>query len=244
MTAAETLTERAGASTPKLIANLESAAESAIALRNASIEAVRAKVAASGKIDNAALEREEHIAHGLAWIATYVEGIRQLASYAKRLNEEGRFGEMEALLTQIGAGEYLAQLAGGVVMSQNEIVRAYELGVSDADQNDFLSEAVTALIHGNTPEARARVVELIRGAQGNAAYGDPGLDETIEAMREEMRRFSDVQVVPHAHEWHLKDEYVPLPLVAQMAELGVFSITLPADYGGLGLGKEAMWCGS
>jgi (2S)-methylsuccinyl-CoA dehydrogenase len=240
LTAAENLTEREGASTSKLISNLESAAESALALRNAAVEAVRVKVVAGGKIDNAALEREEHIAHGLAWIATYAEGIRQLASYAKRLDEEGRFGEIEALLTEIAAGEYLAQLAGGVVMSQGEIVRTYELGVSDADQNAFLTDAVTALIRGNTPETRARAVALIKDAQGNAAYGDPGLDDTLEAMREEMRRFSEDKVVPHAQDWHLKDEYVPLELVAQMAELGVFSLTLPEEFGGLGLGKEAM----
>ena len=240
MTAAETLTERGAPNTPGLISQLEAAAQAAMMLRNAAIEAVRAKVAPGGKIDNAALEQQQHIAHGLAWIATYVEAIRQLASYAQRMDGEGRFGEMEALLAQIGAGEYLAQLAGGVVMSQNEIARAYELGISDADQNDFLTAEVTALIRANTPAARARVVELIRNAQGAASYGDPGLDETLDAMREEMRRFSDAEVVPHAQEWHLKDDYVPLPLIAKLAELGVFSLTLPEQHGGLGLGKEAM----
>ena len=58
-------------------------------------------------------------------------------------------------------------------------------------------------------------------------------------MREEMHRFSEAEVVQHAQEWHLKDEYVPMQLIAQMAELGVFSLTLPEEYGGLGLGKEA-----
>ena len=86
------------------------------------------------------------------------------------------------------------------------------------------------------------LVELIRHAQGAAAanFGDPGLEETYEDIRNEMRRFSEAEVVPHAHEWHLKDEYVPLPLISKMAELGVFSLTLPEEYGGLGLGKEAM----
>jgi (2S)-methylsuccinyl-CoA dehydrogenase len=240
VTVAETVPDRAGPSAAETISHLEAAAQAAAMLRDRAIEAVRAKVASSGKIDNAALEREQHAAHGLAWIATYVEAIRQLASYAQRMKGEGRFGEMEALLAQIAAGEYLAQLAGGVVMSQNEIVRLYELGVSDADQNDFLTPEVSALIRGNTPEARACVVELIKGAQGTAAYGDAGLDETAEAMREEMRRFSETEVVPHAQEWHLNDDYVPLPLIAQLAELGVFALTLPEEYGGLGLGKEAM----
>ena len=156
------------------------------------------------------------------------------------MSGEGRFGEMEALLAQIGAAEYAAQLSGGVLMSQNEIVRLSELGVAEQDRDAFLTGDVRALMASATPQLRARAIALIRDAQGNVAYGDTGLDETLEAMREEMRRFSDAEVVPHAHEWHLKDEYVPMPLIGQMAELGVFSLTLPEDYGGLGLGKEAM----
>ena len=239
--AAESLADRKSSLTD-LVSNLESVADAAGTLRDRTIEAVAAKVVEGGKIDAAALEREQHAAHGLAWIATYVEALRQLANYAKRMDGEGRFGEMEALLSQIGAAEYASQLAGGVVMSQGEIVRLHELGVSEADRNNFLTTEVVALIHGTTPETRARAVELIQSAKGAAAvaYGDPGLDETLEAMREEMQRFSEAEVVPHAQEWHLKDEYVPLELIAQMAELGVFALTLPEEYGGLGLGKDAM----
>jgi (2S)-methylsuccinyl-CoA dehydrogenase len=241
LTAADRVTERAPSS-DALVARLNSAAEAAASLRDSAVEAVRAKVAPGGTIDAGALEREQHATHGLAWIATYAEAVRQIADYAGRMHGEGRFGELEALLAGIGAAEYLAQLAGGVTMSQGEIVRLYELGVSDKDQSNFLTDDVGGLIHSITPEMRARAVELIESAQRSAAasFGDPGLDETLEAMREEMRRFSEAEVIPHAQEWHLKDEYVPLPLVAQMAELGVFALTLPEEYGGLGLGKEAM----
>ena len=55
-----------------------------------------------------------------------------------------------------------------------------------------------------------------------------------------MRRFAEAEVIPHAQDWHLKDDYVPMKLIAKMSELGVFSLTLPEEYGGLGLGKEAM----
>ncbi len=240
MTAVETLTGHSAPATPELIPLLDKAAEAAATLRDRAIKAVAAKVSAGGKIDAAALEREQRAAHGLAWVATYAEAIAQIASYAKRMESEGRFGEMERLLAQIGTCEYLSQLFGGVMMSQGEIVRMHELGVGDGDLLGFLAPAVRALIQGTTPETRARVVELIKGAQGTASFGDTGLDETLAAIREEMRRFSDAEVVPHAQEWHLKDEYVPLELIAQMSELGVFSLTLPEEYGGLGLGKEAM----
>jgi (2S)-methylsuccinyl-CoA dehydrogenase len=242
LTAAETVTDRETLSPAALVPLLEAAAEAAGTLNVQATEAVKAKLAPGGKIDNAALEREQHVAHGLAWISTYAEGIRQLADYAKRMESEGRFGEMESLLSQIGAGEYLAQLAGGVTMSQGEVVRLHELGLDESARTAFLTEDVTALIEGVTPEMRARVVELIQDAQGAASanFGDPGLEETYEEIRNEMRRFSLAEVVPHAQEWHLKDNYIPLELINQMAELGVFSLTLPEEYGGLGLGKEAM----
>jgi (2S)-methylsuccinyl-CoA dehydrogenase len=223
-----------------LIPLLESTAEAANVLRDRCRDAVAGKVSQGGKIDGEALEREQHAAHGLAWIATYAEALSQVASYARRMTDEGRFGEMEALLAQIGAAEYAAQLYGGVVMSQGEIARAHELGVSEKDQTAFLNANVRDLISGTTPATRARAIALIRGSQGAVTYGDTGLDETVSAMREEMHRFSEAEVVPHAQDWHLKDEYVPMELIGQMAGLGVFALTLPEAYGGLGLGKEAM----
>jgi (2S)-methylsuccinyl-CoA dehydrogenase len=223
-----------------LIPLLESTAAAANTLRDRSRDAVAAKVSQDGKIDGAALEREQHAAHGLAWIATYAEALNQIVSYARRMADEDRFGEMEALLSQIGVAEYASQLFGGVLMSQGEIVRVNELGVAEKDQAGFLTSDVRALILGTTAATRARAMELIRGSQGAISYGNTGLDETVQAMREEMHRFSEAEVIPHAQEWHLNDEYVPLPLIGQMAELGVFALTLPEEYGGLGLGKEAM----
>ena len=240
MTVAETVTTRGATASTQLIPLLDDAAKAATTLRDRAIEAVSAKVSSGGKLDNAALEREQRAAHGLAWVATYVEALTQIASYAKRMQDEGRFGEMESLLVQIGAAEYAAQLAGGVMMSQGEMARLYEFGVKESDQAAFLTSSVRALMQSSTPETRARVVDLIKESQGTATYGDTGLDETLVAIRDEMRRFSQDQVEPYAQEWHLKDEYVPMPLIAQMSELGVFSLTLPEDYGGLGLGKEAM----
>ena len=236
----EALSKSSGSSPADLIPLLESVAEAANGLRDRAREGVSGKVGQGGKIDSDALEREQHAAHGLAWIATYAEALNQLASYASRMSDEGRFGEMEALLAQIGAAEYASQLAGGVLMSQGEIARTHELGVSEKDQTAFLSANVRDLIAGANAATRARAIALIRGSQGAVSYGDTGLDETVSAMREEIHRFSEAEVVPHAQEWHLKDEYVPMELIGQMAELGVFALTLPEEYGGLGLGKEAM----
>ena len=203
--------------------------------------AVEKIVRVDGRIDGTRLEREQHAAHGLAWLATYVEALRQMASYGERQHSAGRFGEIEQLIFQIAFGEYLSQIAGGIPMNQGEFIRLSDLGLTHGRAAALTGQpSIQALIDGNSPAIRARLMELLVPLEGGSAYGDGGLDETLEAFREEMRRFAGDNVVPHAHEWHLANEYIPLEVIGQMAELGVFGLTIPEEYGGLGLGKESM----
>jgi len=197
--------------------------------------ALKARVSTGAKISNAALEAEQYAAHALAWTATYAESLREMTAWAQRLKADGTFGEIERLILQIGLGEYLAQLRGGVPMSQGEMARLSDLGVSVG------GEAVETLIaHGNTDAARARLVALMVERGVSATYGDCGLEEEFEMIREQFRRFADDKVVPHAHEWHLKDELVPMAIIDEMADLGVFGLTIPEEFGGFGMGKTAM----
>jgi (2S)-methylsuccinyl-CoA dehydrogenase len=204
--------------------------------------AVRSRIAPDGTIEAAKLNSEQRTVHGLAWLATYAEAVKQLAASAARLDEQGRFGEIEQLLTLIGLAEYCAQISGGIPMSQTEFARLAELGVAPADRAAFENDAAVCILmeKGNSAAIRTRLITLIGEAQGASTYGDSGLDETLESMREEMRRFSEAEVAPHAHRWHLENVYIPLGLITQMSEIGVFGLTIPEDYGGLGLGKEAM----
>ncbi|MFI5002306.1 MAG: acyl-CoA dehydrogenase family protein, partial [Reyranellales bacterium] len=192
------------------------------------------------RIDAGLLDREQRAAHALAWFATYAAALRQLARYAERMSREGRFGETEELLVRIGAGEYLAQIAGGIPMSQGEFARPADLGLDTVALAARSSPAIAALVAaGNTAANRARLVELMAQQHG-AMVGDCGLDETLVAMREEMRKFAETEVIPCAQRWHLSNSYIPLDVIAKMAGLGVFGLTIPESYGGLGLGKEAM----
>ena len=224
---------------PTLAAEAAGAAEQLLAK---AVSAARAVIAPDGRTSAALLDREQHRAHGLAWLAIYVEAIKQLAAYAERQEAQGRLGEIERLLTQIGCAEYAAQIIGGIPMSQLEIIRLSEIGVSAEDQAAFANNRAVAEIVAkwNTPDARARLIGLISDSRGAVTYGDSGLDETLESMRQEMRRFSDAEIAPYAHEWHLSNSYVPLEVIAKMNELGVFGLTIPEAFGGLGLGKEAM----
>lgn len=205
------------------------------------VAAVRQKVLVDGRISSARLEAEQHAAHGLSWLATYVTALRELKAYGERLEAEGRYGAVEDYALRIGAGEYAAQIFGGIPMSQGEILRLPALGLSQKAVAAACSDAVDALIaDGNTPENRARFVALFSQDQGAASIGDTGLDETLEAIRSEMRRFCAAEVTPHAHEWHLENEYIPMPVVEKMAELGVFGLTIPEEFGGMGLSKVSM----
>ena len=226
----------------RLTALAGEAVETLGALLDAAAVRVRARVvSADGRLSAEKLEAEQRATHGLAWLATYVEALRQLAAYAGRLEEEGRFGETEELLVRLAFAEYLAQVFGGIPMNQGEVVRLADLGLGPEAAASFRSAAVEELIAtGNTPAVRARLAELIRQQEGNSIFGTSGLDETYEQVREEMRRFAAAKVVPHAHEWHLKNAYIPLEVIDEMAELGVFGLTIPEEYGGLGLGKESM----
>ncbi len=202
--------------------------------------ALRERVSQDGRLDAAKLESEQHATHGLAWLATYVEAIKQMAGYIRRMRAEGRFGETEALLTGIGVGEYLAQIFGGIPMNQGEIARLADFGLRSEDVAPYRTDAVETLIAtGNTSASRARLARLIAEAH-EGPIGDPGLEETFEAIRSQMRRFADAEVVPHAQGWHRANIYIPLEVIAGLAEMGVFGLTIPENYGGLGLGKVAM----
>ena len=124
-------------------------------------------VSVDGRVSGGKLEENQNAAHGLSWLATYVEALRQMQNWATRLNENGQFGEMEQLIHQIAFGEYLWQVYGGIPMSQNEMMRLQDLGLSQDDMRGLMEPAVMTLSQsGNTQAARTRLVELM---QDNAA---------------------------------------------------------------------------
>ena len=211
------------------------------ALLERAVATVRARVTVDGKVSGAAIDADQTAAHGLAWVATYVEALRQMQGWAERLDAAGAFGETEQLIHQIAFGEYLWQLYGGIPMSQGEIVRPQDLGLSQEDQRVLMSPAAMTLTQqGNTQAARSRLVALMREGRANATVGRTGLDDELEMIREQFRRFSVERVEPHAHDWHLKDELIPMEIITELAELGVFGLTIPEDFGGLGLSKASM----
>ena len=199
------------------------------------------KVTHEGRIDGKALEEHQFAAHGLAWFATYLLSLQQMYNWAVKLEADGKFGELEQLILQISFGEYLWQIWGGIPMSQGEVVRLQDLGLSQSDQGALSVESVQTLTQdGNTQYVRARLVDLMIEREGAATVGTTGLDEELEMIRDQFRRFADERVMPDAHEWHLKDELIPMEIINELSEMGVFGLTIPEEYGGLGMSKASM----
>jgi (2S)-methylsuccinyl-CoA dehydrogenase len=206
------------------------------ALFGAAREGFRARVTLAGKVSAPALEEHQFAAHGLAWLATYLESLRQMQNWAVRLASDGRFGTMEALIHQIAFGEYLAQIAGGIPMNQGEVVR-----LSDLDTSWIPGPEASLLISsGNRAPARMQLVALMGDNHGRATFGATGLDDELEMIRDQFRRFADEEVIPAAHGWHLRDELIPMEIIGKLAEMGVFGLTIPENHGGLGLSKASM----
>jgi (2S)-methylsuccinyl-CoA dehydrogenase len=226
---------------PHLISHCEEAVLAAEGLLANARMSLRDTLTKDGRVDATALDREQRAAHGLAWFATYVEALRQMRRWARALEHAKRLGELEQLILQAAFGEYLAQLAGGIPMSQNEIVRVEDLGLSHDDVMAFLTPTVRELIAAGTArEVRGGIADLMVEHAGSIFFGDPGLDETMTMIREQFFRFAQEKVAPFAHQWHLKDELIPLSVISEMSALGVFGLTIPEEFGGAGLSKTAM----
>ena len=122
-------------------------------------------------------------------------------------------------------------------MSQGEVARLQDLGLASGTSG---AAVTTLMAQGNTAAARARLVTLMRDGRANATFGATGLEDELEMIRDQFRRFAEEEVIPDAHEWHLEDKLIPDNVVQQMSDLGVFGLTIPEEYGGFGLSKTAM----
>ena len=205
------------------------------------IDHVREYALVEGRVSSAKLDEHQFETHSLAWIATYIESLRQMHYWAEIAIKNHKFDEIEKLLLQISFGEYLSQIQSGIPMSQTEFARLKDMDLPATVLTDFLIPEVEMLSKfGNTQSARQYLVKLMQDGIGVSTFGFSGLDEELEMVREQFRRFSNDKVDPYAHSWHLKDELIPLEIITEMADLGVFGLTIPEEYGGLGLSKAAM----
>ena len=204
-------------------------------------ESLRALTTDGTRISARLIEENQTAAHGIAWLATYAQSLREMHKWALALEGQSKFGEVEHLILQITFGEYLLQIKGGLQMNQGEILRLQDMGLGADSLRVLDTDAIATLTQGgNTQAARLRLVELMQERSAEITVGASGLDEELEMIREQFRRYAVDKIEPVAHEWHLKDELIPLDVIDELAEMGVFGLTIPEEYGGFGLSKASM----
>ncbi|WP_089889231.1 acyl-CoA dehydrogenase family protein [Lentibacter algarum] len=226
---------------PDLLTLTGAAVAPAESLLAKAIERVRTDVSSEGRVSAQLLEENQTAAHGLAWLATYVESLRQMQKWAEGLKANGQFGTMEQLIHQIAFGEYLWQIYGGIQMNQGEVVRLQDIGLSQDDARALMNTEVSLLCEkGNTQAARLALVALMQEGKAEITFGKTGLEDELEMIREQFRRYALDKVAPFAHEWHLNDELIPMEVIEELAEMGVFGLTIPEEFGGFGFSKASM----
>ena len=224
-----------------IIAKCQEAQQTVDAYYNVAKEQVSKLVLVDGKVSKDHLNQEQHAAHGLAWIATYKETLREMLNWATNLESENRFTEYEKLILQIIFSEYLYQIKTGIPMSQLEAIRPQDLGLKNGLFKEIDNKSFNDLIlNGNETKDRLKLANIIRESLSSNNFGSLGLDETSSMIRDQFNKFVDEYVTPYAHEWHLKDELIPMSVIEKMSELGIFGLTIPEEYGGLGMSKLAM----
>ena len=224
-----------------IIAKCQEAQQTVDAYYNIAKEQVSKLVLVDGKISKELLNQEQHAAHGLAWIATYKETLREMLNWATNLESENRFTKYEKLILQLIFSEYLCQLKTGIPMSQLEIIRPKDLGLKNGLFNEIDNSSFNDLIlNGNESKDRLELANIIRESVSSNNFGSLGIDETSSMIRDQFNKFVEEHVTPCAHEWHLKDELIPMSVIDKMSELGIFGLTIPEEYGGLGMSKLAM----
>ena len=208
---------------------------------DAAKEQVKKLVMEDGTVSKQLMAREQHAAHSLAWIATYKATLTELLNWAERLESENNFLETEQLILQFAFSEYLKQLWNGIPMSQLEYARPQDLGLKNGLLTELSTNSVKDLmLNGNDATDRLKLADILQNNFSSKNFGNLGLDDTSTMIIQEFKKFVEDDVAPYAHEWHLKDELIPMEVINKMAELGIFGLTIPEEYGGLGMSKLSM----
>ena len=186
-------------------------------------------------------DSNQTISHTLTWLFTYTTALSQVQNWSEKLSHEDRLGDIEYLIHQIAFSEYLSQIRGGIPISQGEIVRLSNLGI-DIDEEQLFNnlEVKNLMNNGSSEDTMYLLMSLLTKSAEQGLTGDTGLNTELNIIREQFRRFTIEQIEPHAQRWHLENELIPESLIKDMADLGIFGLTIPEEYGGSGESKVAM----
>ena len=182
-------------------------------------------------------EKNQHLVHGFAWIATYIEALRQINNWGIELINKNKLNEFEQLILDISFIEYIRQILNGIPMSQTEFIKITDFESINKSDELKISENFN---FSNINELKERLVKIAINKDNIITLENTGLDTEYQQIREQFQKFNSLNVYNNANKWHLEDKLIPQKIIDDLATLGVFGLTIPEKYGGLGLNKLAM----
>ena len=182
-------------------------------------------------------EKNQHLVHGFAWIATYIEALRQINNWGIELANKNKLNEFEQLILDISFIEYIRQILNGIPMSQTEFIKITDFESINKNDELKISENFN---FSNVSELKERLVKIAINNDNIITLENTGLETEYEQIREQFQKFNSLNVYNNANKWHLEDKLIPQKIIDDLASLGVFGLTIPEKYGGLGLNKLAM----
>ena len=182
-------------------------------------------------------EKNQHLVHGFAWIATYIEALRQINKWGIELTNKNKLNEFEQLILDISFIEYIRQILNGIPMSQTEFIKITDFESINKNDELKISENFN---FSNINELKERLVKIAINKDNIIALENTGLDTEYQQIREQFQKFNSLNVHNNSNKWHLEDKLIPQKIIDDLASLGVFGLTIPEKYGGLGLNKLAM----
>ncbi|MCA9771075.1 MAG: acyl-CoA/acyl-ACP dehydrogenase [Myxococcales bacterium] len=201
---------------------------------------VKGLVSKDGKIASALLDQHQMEAHAIAYMRTDTIASRNLIEWVERLEKAGELTDYERRIMIAFIAEAAAKFGAAIEMGPVEKVKVSELGVDHALlQKTIWSEPVWSFVEAGASLANYR--EIAKHARATKGTGKFGLgDETLEMIQDQFAKFANEEIIPVAPKIHDENKLIPIEIVNKMAELGVFSLTIPEEYGGAGLGKLSM----
>ncbi len=219
------------------IAKAEKAAEVLSSWAEAARAHILALVTEGERISGARMEQHQIAAHAMAYLATEAESAREMAAFAKKMSN----GTILEYAQGLGyAGLILAESQGAIDLGTGEKVAVHEIGLTTAQMAaDITAAGLDDYVQGcNGVDFHAAIAAEI---EDRNSLGDGGLDDEMLIMiQDQFRKWVNDRVLPIAHEIHCKDELIPMELLDEMGELGVYGLTIPEQYGGSGLSKMSM----
>ena len=166
---------------------------------------------------NGGPDKNQVVAYDLAHAAAQVETARSLLDY-------GAKGDAEARLTCA----FTADMAHDLITRL--CARELQWGLDPAPMRD----AHSFLAKFRTPEFVASLADQ---------PGPRHLDPDFEMVQDTFRSFADNEIKPRAEHVHRHNADVPEEIIAGLAEMGVFGLSVPAEYGGYSEGGNGEYIG-